>query len=119
MHKLKKDSDSYKDALQRRRKYLGKKKELKQVQNSLQPKKKKSEIEKQTPPSQDKALSKCRPLQILIEEAEISEGGSDEFPQEMSPTPPRPPPLNPPSAEVQQQTKEQTDSEEEYIPRGR
>ena len=46
VHKFKKESDSYKDALQRRRKYLGKKKELKRVKKSMQGKKKKPPIDK-------------------------------------------------------------------------
>ena len=59
-------------------------------------------------------LSKRRPLEILIEEAELSEGSGDECIL-MPPTPPRPPSLNPPTVEVQQQTEGQTDSNEQCI----
>ena len=129
VHKFKKDSDRYKDAIQRRRKYLGKRKELKRVQKSLQKKKSKPPSEKTGPPPPDEALRKRRPLQILIEEAEMSEGGSDELPDIIPPTPPRAPSPEaerrtteqtvsddpcPPSPEVDQPTEDQTDSDEDY-----
>ena len=107
VHKFKRDSDRYKDAIQRRRRYLGKKKELKRVEKSLQMKKTKPPSDETRPPPPDKMLSKLRPLQILIEKAEMSEGSSDEFPEVIPPTPPRAP-----SAEVEQRATEQTNSDD-------
>ena len=54
-------------------------------------KKTKPPSDKTRPPPSDKALSKHSPLQLLIEEVEMSQGSCDEFPEVIPPTSPRAP----------------------------
>lgn len=73
VHKLKKGSKGYKDALKNKRNYMGKKKELQRMEKSaknVDPKKRSS---KNTPPQDEELTIRKRPLEILIDKAEMSE----------------------------------------------
>lgn len=80
VHKLAKGSEAYKDAIQNKRRYMGKQKEVKQVERAIKKvkPKKRSARKNSLPDNQQPALSKT-PLQILVEEADLSNGSNVEF----------------------------------------
>lgn len=120
VHKFRKESDDYKDAMRNKRPYLGKKKEVKRVvKKSKTAKRKKRSLKKSPPPpSSDEELTKRRPLKILVDEAdaELSDVSDSVFGDILPPTPVPPPPLLIPSPVVdEQQPTMQSDTDEDYI----
>ena len=89
VHKFAKGSEAYKDAIQNKRRYLGKRKEVKRVERALKNvKPKKRKTEKNSALNHQQPAPRKTPLQILVEEAELSDGSDVDFGDIVPPTPP-------------------------------
>ena len=76
VHKLEKGSDAYNEAIKSKRKYLGRRKEVRRVQRGIKMTKTKKRSAKKNPPPEDTPEDKQpsprkAPLQILVEEATL------------------------------------------------
>ena len=135
VHHLEKGSDAYNEALQKKRRYLGRRKEVKCITRAVKNVQVKNRIAKKNTPNEDEQPAPSKtPLQILVEEAEASDS-SDEFGGIVPPTPPpiteeespvaplileQPPEENPaaiPNIEQPAQAlcSEDSDSDEDYV----
>ena len=97
VHKFEKGSDAYKEAIENKRRYLGRRKEVRRVERGIKMTKPKKRSAKKDPPAEgtsqdapedEQPSPRKHPVQILVEEAELSDGSDPDFGDIIPPTPP-------------------------------
>ena len=127
VHKLEKGSDAYKEAIENKRRYLGRRKEVRRVERGIKMTKTKKRSAKKDPPAEgtsqdapedEQPSPRKHPLQILIEEADLSDGSDPDFGDIIPPTPPpvteEESPVALPITEQPAQEPSDEDSDEDY-----